>query len=125
MFLKNHATKERDMKKWLAGLLTALIMAVFTPPVMASDGIEARLNQQQEHLNHLANSGEIAPKDRHRLERELNQIREKSRDPNLNREERHRLEGRMDRLDKDIDQARRPRKELIPGVPVPSIPTPR
>jgi septal ring factor EnvC (AmiA/AmiB activator) len=113
------------MKKWLAGLLTALLLAVLTLPVMASDGIDARLNRQQERINRLANSGEIAPKEHQRLERELNQIRERSHDPNLNREERHRLEGRMDSLDKDIDQARHQRRELIPGVPVPSIPTPR
>ncbi len=113
------------MKKWLAGLLTALLLAVFTLPVMASDGIDARLNRQQERINHLADKGEISPKDRHRLEQELNQIRERSREPNLNREEHHRLEGRMERLDGDIEQARHHQKELIPGVPIPKIPTPR
>jgi len=113
------------MKKWFPCLLTALLLAALTLPVMASDDIEARLHRQQERINHLASSGEITPKDQHRLERELNQIREKSREPNLNREEHHRLEGRMDRLDEDIDQARHQRKELIPGVPVPSIPSPR
>ena len=113
------------MKKWLAGLLTTLLLAVLTLPVVASNDIDARLHRQQERINHLANSGEIAPKEQQRLERELNNIRERSQAPNLNREERHRLEGRMDRLDKDIDQAKRQRRELIPGVPVPSIPTPR
>lgn len=113
------------MQKWLTGLLAALLLAVLTLPVMASDGIDARLNRQQERINELANSGQIAPKERHHLEGELNQIRERSRDPNLNHEERHRLESRMDRLDKDIDQARHQRRELIPGVPVPRIPTPR
>jgi septal ring factor EnvC (AmiA/AmiB activator) len=103
------------MKKWLAGLLTALLLAVLTPPVMASDDIHARLNQQQERLNSLANSGEIAPREQRRLKQKLNQIRERSQD----------LERRMDSLDKDIDQARRQRRELIPGVPIPSIPTPR
>ena len=113
------------MKKWLAGLLTALLLAVLTLPVMASDGFDARLNRQQERINRLANSGEIGPKAQERLQRELNEIRERSKDANLNHEERHRLEGRMDRLDKDIDQARHQRREVIPGVPIPSIPTPR
>ena len=113
------------MKKWLAGLLTALLLAVLTLPVMASDGIDARLDRQQERLNHLANSGEIAPREQQRLQREINQIRERSQDPNLSREERHRLEGRMDSLDNDIDQARHQQRELIPGVPLPSMPTPR
>ena len=113
------------MKKSLGGLLTALLLAVLILPVMASDGIDARLNRQQERINDLTNSGQIAPKERHHLEGELNQIRERSQDHNLNREERHRLEGRMDRLDKDIDQARHHKKELIPGVPAPQIPTPR
>jgi|GEM_PF-2502470 peptidoglycan hydrolase CwlO-like protein len=113
------------MKKWLAGLLTALLLSVLTLPVMASDGIDARLNRQQERINRLANSGEITPRDQRHLERDLNQIRERSQDPNLNREERHRLESKMDRLDKDIDQARHQPRELIPGVPIPSIPTPR
>ncbi len=110
------------MKKWFAGLLTALFLAVLTLPVLASDGIDARLNRQQERLNRLASSGEIAPRDQQHLEREINQIRERSQDPNLNREERHRLDRRMDRLDEDIDQARHQRRELIPGVPIPSIP---
>lgn len=113
------------MKKLLTGFVIALLLGALTLPVMASDGIDARLHRQQERINELANSGQIAPKDQQRLERELNQIRERSRDPNLNHEERHRLEGRMDRLDEDIDQARHHKKELIPGVPVPQIPTPR
>jgi septal ring factor EnvC (AmiA/AmiB activator) len=113
------------MKKLLAGLLTALLLTVFTLPVMASDGFDARLNGQQERINRLANSGEIAPREQQHLQRELNNIRERSQDPNLSREERHRLEGRMDSLDKDIDQARHQRRELIPGVPVPSVPIPR
>ena len=103
------------MKKWLAGLLTALLLAVLTAPVMASDDIDARLNRQQERLNRLANSGEIAPREQHRLERKLNQIRERSKD----------LERSMDSLDKDIDQARHQPREIVPGVPIPSIPTPR
>ena len=99
------------MKKWLAGLLAALLLATFTVPVMAAEDMEARLHRARE----LINSGEIAPKERHRLEGELKQIREKN----------HELQRRMDRLEQDIDQARRQRKELIPGVPVPQIPTPR
>ena len=99
------------MKKWFAGLLAALLLATFTVPVMAADDIDARLHRAQERIN----SGEIAPKERHRLEGELKQIREKG----------HELQRRMDRLEQDIDQARRQRKELIPGVPVPQIPTPR
>ena len=113
------------MKKWLVGLLTALLLAALTLPVMAADDIDARLHRQQERINRLADSGEIVPKERHRLERELNQIRESSQGRHLDREERHRLERRMDRLDDDIDQARHHKKELIPGVPVPQIPTPR
>jgi septal ring factor EnvC (AmiA/AmiB activator) len=103
------------MKKWLAGLLIVLLLAALTLPVMASDGIDARLHRAQERINRLADSGEIAPKERHRLEKELNQIREKSQE----------LQSRMDRLDQDIEQARHQRRELIPGVPVPQIPTPR
>ncbi len=99
------------MKKWLSGLLTALLLAALTLPVMAAEDIDARIHRAREHIN----SGEIAPKERHRLEGELKQIREKS----------HELERRMDRLEQDIDQARRQRRELIPGVPVPQIPTPR
>ena len=99
------------MKKWLAGLLTAFLLAALTPPVMAAEDIDARLHRAQERIN----SGEIAPKERQRLERELKQIREKSQE----------LQRRMDRLDNDIDQATRQRRELIPGVPMPSIPTPR
>ena len=103
------------MKKWLVGLLTALLLAALTLPVMAADDIDARLHRQQERINHLAKSGEIAPKEQQRLERELNQIRERSQE----------LQRKMDRLEKDIDQARQHRRELIPGVPVPQIPTPR
>ncbi len=99
------------MKKWLTGFVIVLLLAVLTLPVMAAEGIEARLHRAQERIN----SGEIAPKERHRLERELNEIRERSQE----------LQRRMDRLDQDIDQARRQRRELIPGVPVPQIPTPR
>ena len=99
------------MKKWLAGSLAALLLAAFTLPVMAAEDMEDRLHRARE----LINSGEIAPKERHRLEGELKQIREKS----------HELQRRMDRLEQDIDQARRQRRELIPGVPVPQIPTPR
>ncbi len=113
------------MKKWLVGLLAVLLLASFTLPVLASDEIDVRLHRQQERINRLADKGEISPKDRHHLERELNQIRERSRERHLSREERHRLEERMDRLDRDIDQARHERRELIPGVPVPQIPTPR
>ncbi len=54
---KKSSGKERDIKKWLAGLLTALLLAVFTLPVMASDGIDARLNRQQERINHLSDKG--------------------------------------------------------------------
>ncbi len=103
------------MKKWLTGFVIVLLLAILTVPVMAADGIDARLRRQQERINSLTNSGELAPKDRHRLERELNDIRERSQE----------LQRRMDRLDQDIDQARRQRRELIPGVPVPQIPTPR
>lgn len=99
------------MKKWRTGFLIFLLLAALTVPVMAAEGMDARLHRAQE----LINSGEIAPKERHRLEGELKQIREKS----------HELQRRMDRLEQDIDQARRQRKELIPGVPVPQIPTPR
>jgi septal ring factor EnvC (AmiA/AmiB activator) len=107
---KKSRCKERDMKKWLAGLLTALLLAAFTMPVMASDGIDARLNRQQERINGLADS-----KEKQRLERDLNQIRERSQE----------LQRKMDRLENDIDQARSQRRELIPGVPIPSYPTPR
>ncbi len=62
------------MNKWLAGLLTALLVVVLTLPVMASDGIDARIHRQQERINRLANSGEIAPREQQRLERELNHI---------------------------------------------------
>ncbi len=113
------------MKKWLASLLAALLLAAFTLPVMAAEDMDARLHRARERINRLADKGEITPKDRHRLERELNQIRERSQGRHLDREERHRLEDRMDRLDKDIDEAKSHRKELIPGVPVPQIPTPR
>ncbi len=60
----NEGKKERGMQKWLTGLLAALLLAVLTLPVMASDGIDARLNRQQERINELANSGQIAPKER-------------------------------------------------------------
>jgi hypothetical protein len=110
------------MKKLLAGFLTALFLTVLTLPAMAYDNFDARLNGQQERLNRLANHGEISPRDQERLQKELNHIRERSQDPNLSREERHRLEGRMDSLDRDIDQARHQRRELIPGVPLPYIP---
>ncbi len=99
------------MKKWLTGLLTALLLAVLTLPVMAAEDIDARIHRARERID----SGEIAPKERHRLEVELKQIRERS----------HELQRKMDRLEKDIDQARHQRRELIPGVPVPQIPTPR
>ncbi len=99
------------MKNWLTGLLTALLLTGLSLPVMAAEDIDARIHRAQERIN----SGEIAPKERHRLEGELKQIRERSRE----------LQRRMDRLEQDIDQARRQRRELIPGVPVPQIPTPR
>ena len=99
------------MKKWRTGFLIFLLLAALTVPVMAAEDMDARLHRARE----LINSGEIAPKERHRLEGELKQIREKS----------HELQRRMDRLEQDIDQARRQRRELIPGVPVPQIPTPR
>jgi septal ring factor EnvC (AmiA/AmiB activator) len=101
------------MKKWLIGFVTVLLLATLTLPVMASDGIDARLHRQQERINRLANSGEISPSEQQRLERELNKIRERSQE----------LQRRMDRLENDIDQARRQRRELIPGVPIPSLPT--
>jgi 50S ribosomal subunit-associated GTPase HflX len=103
------------MKKWLTGFLTVLLLAALTLPVMAFDGIDARLNRQQERINRLADSGEISPGEQQRLERELNHIRERSQE----------LQRRMERLDDDIDQARRHRRELIPGIPIPSLPTPR
>ncbi len=99
------------MKKWLAGLLTALLLTALTLPVMAAEDIDARIHRARERIN----AGDIAPKERHRLEGELNQIRERSRE----------LQRKMDRLERDIDQAGRQRRELIPGVPVPQIPTPR
>ncbi len=112
------------MKKCLAGLLAMLLLAVFTLPVTAYDGIEARLNRQQGRLDRLASTGEISPREQQRLQQELNHIRERvSRDPYLNREERRRLEGRMDRLDEDIDQAKRRHRERPPAIPF--VPPPR
>ncbi len=93
------------MKKWLTGLMTALLLTALTLPVMAQEGINARLNQQQARITRAADSGRISQHEQHRLERELSHIRETSQDSHLSHEERHRLRHRMDRLDDDIDRA--------------------
>jgi peptidoglycan hydrolase CwlO-like protein len=94
------------MKKWLIGLLTALLLATFTLPVLPANGINARLNGQQQRINRLADSGRISHKEQHRLQRELNHIRSRSQDPTLSHKERHRLQRQMDRLDDQINRAK-------------------
>ncbi len=114
------------MKKWLISLLAILLVAALALPVLSFDGFNARLDRIQNRINHLAGSGELYPRDTERFNLEVARLRERAQYPDLSREERHRLERRIDRLSDDIDEARgRHRERERERPPIPFIPVPR
>jgi hypothetical protein len=115
------------MKKGLISLLAALLVAAVALPALSYDGFNARLDRIQNRINRLAGAGELYPRDTERFNIEVNRLRERAQYPDLSREERHRLERRIERLSDDIDDARRRYRENRERErsPLPFIPVPR
>ncbi len=112
------------MKKWLISWLAALLVTALALPALSFDGFNARLDRLQNRINRLAGEGDLYPRDTERFNVEVARLRERAQYPDLSREERHRLERRIDRLSDDIDDARRRHRERE-RAPIPFIPVPR